>query len=230
MPPTFAFDLYGTLIDIASIAAAIRRHVGPGRAEAISDTWRQRQLEYSFRRGLMKDYVPFSEVTADAFRDTLAVHKIALSPSAIDDILGEYRALAAFSDAAPALSQLETMGARLSVFSNGDAHDISDLLRRNHLDELIEKVVSAQTISAYKPDPAVYGHFADTVGSRCDETWLVSSTPLDLIGASNVGWKTIWVRRRPDAVFDGWGPEPTVTVKTLTDIADALDIRSEQQV
>jgi 2-haloacid dehalogenase len=35
--------------------------------------------------------------------------------------------------------------------------------------------------------------------------------------------KSAWVRRTPDIVFDPWGIEPTITVKSLTE----LDTRIE---
>ena len=65
MPVTIAFDVYGTLIDTAGIVAALQRHVGE-KAVAFSDLWRAKQLEYSFRRGLMQNYRDFSICTGNA--------------------------------------------------------------------------------------------------------------------------------------------------------------------
>ena len=65
MHTVYAFDAYGTLFDVH---AAVRRHadaVGPDAA-ALSETWRQKQLEYSWVRGLMGRYVSFWELTRQA--------------------------------------------------------------------------------------------------------------------------------------------------------------------
>lgn len=57
-----AFDVYGTLVDPHGLGSLLATHAGE-KAEAISVLWRQFQLEFSFRRALMKDYVPFATVT-----------------------------------------------------------------------------------------------------------------------------------------------------------------------
>jgi len=52
MTITLGFDVYGTLIDTAGVTAALKpfaRELAP----AFSNLWREKQLEYSFRRGLI---------------------------------------------------------------------------------------------------------------------------------------------------------------------------------
>ena len=65
MPVTIAFDVYGTLIDTTGIVAALDARLG-AQAGAFSDLWRAKQLEYSFRRGLMQNYRDFSVCTRQA--------------------------------------------------------------------------------------------------------------------------------------------------------------------
>lgn len=54
MTKTFALDVYGTLIDPHAVAASLEAHVGD-QAAWFSEIWRGKQLEYSFRRGLMAE-------------------------------------------------------------------------------------------------------------------------------------------------------------------------------
>jgi 2-haloacid dehalogenase len=65
MTPTIAFDVYGTLINTKSVERALGLLAGQ-KSVVISELWRQKQLEYSFRRGLMRDYQDFSVCTHDA--------------------------------------------------------------------------------------------------------------------------------------------------------------------
>ena len=53
MPITLAFDVYGTLIDTHGVTVELEKHVGSS-ADGFSRMWREKQLEYSFRRGLMR--------------------------------------------------------------------------------------------------------------------------------------------------------------------------------
>ena len=53
-----AFDVYGTLIDPFRMEDHLRAILG-GRAREATELWRAKQLEYSFRRALMKKYENF---------------------------------------------------------------------------------------------------------------------------------------------------------------------------
>lgn len=54
----FIFDVYGTLFDVYSVKEKCNE-LFPGKAEAISQSWRKKQIEYSFLRQLMGKYEPF---------------------------------------------------------------------------------------------------------------------------------------------------------------------------
>ena len=53
--------------------------------------------------------------------------------------------------------------------------------------------------------------------------WLVSSNPFDVIGAISSGMRAAWIKRSPDAIFDPWGIEPTLTVNSLSNLAEQID-------
>ena len=61
--PVLAFDVYGTLIDPLGMEAHLRETFGE-RAKEATALWRSKQLEYSFRRALMRKYVNFDICTA----------------------------------------------------------------------------------------------------------------------------------------------------------------------
>lgn len=63
----FVFDVYGTLFDVHSVKE-LCNELFPGKGEAISQSWRKKQLEYSVSRQLMGKYIPFFENTTDALR------------------------------------------------------------------------------------------------------------------------------------------------------------------
>ena len=58
MSISIAFDVYGTLIDTNGVVALLDKMIGSNSRD-FSQTWRDKQLEYSFRRGLMQDYKKF---------------------------------------------------------------------------------------------------------------------------------------------------------------------------
>ena len=76
-PLTLAFDVYGTLIDTHGVIVALEKHV-VDNAVGFSQMWRDKQLEYSFRRGLMKKYETFAVCTANALDFTCDSLKVLL--------------------------------------------------------------------------------------------------------------------------------------------------------
>ncbi len=58
------FELYGTLYDVYSVAVSCEAHF-PQRGREISLLWRQKQLEYTWLRSLMAEYVNFEKATED---------------------------------------------------------------------------------------------------------------------------------------------------------------------
>ena len=72
MATTLAFDVYGTLIDTQGVTKTLTKWIGD-RAEMFSETWRNKQLEYSFRRGLMQSYQPFSSVRSKLYNIPVSI-------------------------------------------------------------------------------------------------------------------------------------------------------------
>lgn len=221
MSITLAFDVYGTLIDTSGVIKSLRGLVGE-RAEPLSEIWRTKQLEYSFRRGLMKTYRDFPVCTRQALDFACASLEIDLSADAKLELMEEYRSLPAFSDVEKSLPELNSAGFRLFAFSNGIADDVRQLLQNAGISGWFEDVVSCDEVSSFKPDPDVYAHFLERSNAIGAEAWLISGNPFDVIGAASAGMNTAWLKRSPAAVFDPWEIEPTVTVPDLTAMREAI--------
>jgi 2-haloacid dehalogenase len=221
MTTTFAFDVYGTLIDPLGISTSLRGFVGDHASE-FAQAWRDKQLEYSFRRGLMRQYVDFSTCTREALYFTNKRLRTNLSANACNALMAKYLQLPAYPEAGKALRLLKGMGRRVYAFSNGRPDDLEQLLAHAGLDADLDGVVSVHDVASFKPDPVVYRHFIDSTESAVASTWLVSGNPFDILGAQAVAWKTAWVKRDPAAVFDPWGIEPSLTVTDLRELSTAV--------
>ena len=165
---TLAFDVYGTLIDTAGIFASLERLIGD-KATAMTDLWRVKQLEYSFRRGLMQNYQDFSICTRQALDYCCEALNVDLSREQKDSLLKEYRFLPPFADVVAGLQKFKTAGFNLFAFSNGRADDVHHLLCQAKIDIYFQDVVSCDEVNSFKPNPGVYAHFlrrAESVGSE----------------------------------------------------------------
>lgn len=97
MQTTLAFAVYGTLIDTNGVVAALQELIDD-KAKNFSTTWREKQLEYSFRRSLMQNYEDFSVCTSQALDYACTFHKVSLTDAQKTELLGIYRVLPAFDD------------------------------------------------------------------------------------------------------------------------------------
>lgn len=223
MTVTLAFDVYGTLIDTHGVVAKLGDLVGD-RARDFSSTWRDKQLEYSFRRGLMQNYANFAVCTRDALDYTCRRYGLDLSQQDRQALLDIYRELPAFDDVDAALADLAARDCRLYAFSNGSAEAVETLLTAAGIRDRFLGVVSCDDVRSFKPNPAVYAHFLRQAQATGNEAWLVSGNPFDVIGAISAGMRGAWVKRAQDAVFDPWGIEPTITVTSLAGLADGIGV------
>jgi 2-haloacid dehalogenase len=211
------FDVYGTLVDPLGMDAPLRAHVGD-QAVRFAALWRERQIDWTFRRALMGRYADFDQVTRDAFRSTAASLGLDLRP-AETGLLDAYRKLPAFAEVSEALVRLAEQGHRLVAFSNGVAASLKALLTHARLLPPLTDIVSVDEVKTYKPSPEVYRHLVARGGRPPEETWLVSSNAWDVLGAKSAGLRTAWVRRAAHLHWEDAGiGDPDLVVSTLADL------------
>ena len=194
--PVLAFDVYGTLIDPLHMEAHLRAAFGEEAREA-AELWRSKQLEYSFRRGLMKKYLSFDECTAQALRFVSAQMGIDLTEKAESALLSQYLRLPAYPDVSDALEALRGRGFTIVACTNGTEKSVRTLLAHAGVLSFFSKIVSVDPLGTFKPDPAVYEHLLAETRTEGVKVWLISSNPFDVIGAKACGLRAAWVNRDP---------------------------------
>src|SRR3954451_10566987 len=90
------FDAYGTLYDFNSAVARHRAAIGP-KADALSEMWRTKQVQYTWLRNSMDTYSPFWQVTGEALDNCLATFGIT-DKSVREKLMGAYLALDPFPE------------------------------------------------------------------------------------------------------------------------------------
>lgn len=220
MAITLALDLYGTLFNTSGIKEELTRFTGGEElADIFARTWREKQIEYSFRRGLMRQYAPFNVCIQDALEFACFAHKLDLSETDKEYLLEIYRKLPLFADVRHSLEDLADDPAfRLFILSNGYPDDLDNLLINAGIKHFFESVVSVDEIRSFKPNPEVYEHFLKRAGSVVDETWMVSGNTFDFIGAISFGFHGAFVKRSTDILVDPWEIEPSITINSLLEL------------
>ena len=216
---TLAFDIYGTLIDPMALGQILDAMIGEN-ARSFNNLWRDKQLEYSFRKAAMKKFNHFSECTTQALEYCDAFFKTGLSESQKSELLGMYRKLPAYPETQRCLQALKEKEHEIIAFSNGKKDDLISLFENAGIIQYFDQIISVDEVQTFKPSPEVYHLLSEKSTSPTENTWLISANSFDIIGASACGLKTIWLKRNPTAVFDPFGIQYTMTFNSLLEIVE----------
>src|SRR5690349_10228859 len=205
------FDAYGTLYDFNSAVARHRAAIGP-KADALSDMWRNKQVQYTWLRNSMGAYAPFWQVTGEALDNCLATHGIT-DPSVRQKLLDAYLALDPFAEVPAALDRLKRAGLRLAILSNGNPEMLNPMVETSGLADRFEGVLSVHEAGVFKVDPKAYRLVEKRLGVTPDKVCFLSSNCWDAHGAAHFGFSTVWVNRTG-------APEDNLPGKLVTQIKD----------
>ncbi|WP_244848474.1 haloacid dehalogenase type II [Caballeronia sp. SL2Y3] len=201
LPRAVIFDAYGTLFDVHSVVAAAEQ-LFPGNGQALSQLWRQKQIEYTQLRSLAdpsgSHYAPFWDITIDALRYAAARLGLtdALTATAEKRLMDEYACLSAFPDTLPALKTLrERHGLPLAILSNGNPPMLDIAVKSAGMTGFFDHVLSVEAVRAFKPSAAAYELGLQAFGAAAREIVFVSSNGWDIAGATWFGYTTFWLDR-----------------------------------
>jgi len=213
------FDAYGTLYDVASVTRLAEEHF-PGHGGAISDLWRQKQLEYTWLSSLMGRYQDFWQLTAAGLRFACGALKLELSEDAFRALMENYLQLSSYPEVPAALEALSRQRA-LAILSNGSPEMLLKVTQHNGFSRHLKAVISVHELSVFKPSPRVYALAASKLGVAKERIGFVSSNAWDAVGAKAYGFRVFWINRfgRPPEQL---GVTPDHEIRTLDQIAPLI--------
>lgn len=187
-----AFDAYGTLFDVFSVAQKCDSEY-PGKGNEISKIWREKQLEYSWLQTLMGRYENFWKITEDALCYSLKSLGLSYDANKIDEIMGSYFNLNVYPEVVEALQKFRPR--KLAILTNGNAEMLDKLVVGTGLNKYLDAFLSADTVQLFKPKPEVYQLAVDSFGISKSEILFVSSNAWDVAGAKSFGFTVGWINR-----------------------------------
>ncbi len=209
------FDAYGTLFDVHSAVGRHRARLGE-RADAVSATWRTKQLEYTWLRSLMERYVDFWQVTGDGLDYALEAHGVD-DPGLREDLMNAYLALDCYPEVPEVLAALKAAGFGTAILSNGSPRMLAAAVESSGIGEVLDAVLSVDAIGIYKPHPSVYRIAVDQLGVEPREVCFQSSNAWDAAAAATFGFRVAWVNRfgqAPERLPDA----PDAELRTLSEL------------
>ena len=215
---TVLFDAYGTLFDVYSVAL-LAEQLYPGHGERLGLIWRDKQIDYSRVCSMSGHYQPFWDLTRAGLRYAALRLNLKLDIAAEERLMNQYRHLSAFPENQAVLVELQRRGVPCGILSNGDPAMLDVAVKSAGLGELLQPLISVDSVQRYKTDPAAYALGPQRLGLPAREILFVSSNGWDAVGATWYGYTTLWVNRS-GAPPEQLGTLPTRTGSSLRDVLD----------
>lgn len=214
-----AFDVHGSLL--AGIAALAEQYSLKIDASEYTDGW---IAGYAAGVGAVNRgeaaWTPPDQLLRDAFLAMLDQDGIAAPrPAVVDAFVDLWRKLAPWPDVAGGLKRLHGQYG-LAILSNMSVATQTALSK--HAGLPFSPALSAETVQAYKPRPAVYRMAIKSLQVRPEQIMMVAAHKYDLDAAQALGFKTAFVARPlelgPDGSVDTT-PDPAFDINA-TDFDD----------
>lgn len=190
----YVFDAYGTLFDVHSAVAAHSHRIGHN-AEAMSELWRARQVEYSWTYSLMGRAPDFWVLTQQSLDYAMA--RFGIQDDGLrTDLLSSYLKLDAYPEVPAALRRLKEAGKQVVILSNGTQAMVQSAVQAAGLADYVDKVLSVDPAGIFKPSPRVYQLVLDSLAVSAEQVSFQSSNAWDAAGAGSFGFRVVWVNRR----------------------------------
>ncbi len=193
------FDAYGTLFDVAAAAREAAAEPGNERLAAVwpalAEDWRRKQLEYSWLRAIMGDHTDFWAVTQDGLDWAMERHRLGGDAALRATLLGLYWRLSAFAEVPAMLTALRARGLNTAILSNGSPDMLGGAVDSAGLGDLLDAVLSVESVGIFKPAPQVYDLVIQRFGCAKHHVLFVSSNGWDAAAAAAYGFQTAWVNR-----------------------------------
>ena len=220
---TCVFDAYGTVLDVAAaarIAAAEPEHAKLAAIwPQLAEIWRSKQLQYTWLRAITGDYTDFWQVTQDGLDFAMAALSLEGEAEMRERLLALYWELQAYEEVPEMLAKLKEEGFITAILSNGSPDMLNGAVRSAGLEQLLDDVLSVESVGIFKPSAKVYNLVGEKLGVAPSEVLFVSSNGWDAAGACGYGFQTVWVNRAGDP-RDNLPAEPNFELDDLTLIPD----------
>jgi 2-haloacid dehalogenase len=214
-PAAVVFDLFGTLLDIASLRTA---------AAAVCDdpvafvaTWREKQIAYAFASAIMDRYEDFDAMTGHGLRFAAAKHGVTLDDAQVRALITAWERVQPYPDAAASLATLHAAGVRCAVLTNGTRTTSTAAMDHAGISSSIDATFYVDSAGVYKPDVRVYALVTDHYACAPADIVFVTSNGWDATGGAAFGYRVAWCNRLKNPA-ETYGPPPTWTIPDLASL------------
>ena len=218
MERVIVFDVNETLLDVGALDPMFARMFGDAAARR---EWFGQMLQSAFVSTITHSYRDFGTIGMAALAMVAERHGVTIGDEDRRGLGAGMRQLPPHPEVRVAMERLRDAGFRLATLTNSTAETSEAQLANAGLDDLLELMLSADTVRRLKPAPEPYRMAAEALGVPIGQVRLVAAHFWDIAGALNAGCAGAFVAR-PGQILDPSGHAPGIAGADLHEVADRI--------
>jgi 2-haloacid dehalogenase len=212
------FDVNETLLDVGALDPIFVRIFGDA---TVRREWFGQMLQSAFVSTITQTYRDFGAIGMSALAMVAERRGITLGDEDLPALGAGMRRLPPHPEVRRAMEQLHETGFRLATLTNSKAEVAEAQIANAGLGDLLEQMLSADSVQRLKPAPEPYLMAAERFDVGIDAIRLVAAHSWDIAGALSAGCAAAFVAR-PGQVLDLSGAQPDIVGPNLTAITDQI--------
>ena len=218
-PKLLLFDVNETLSDLSRLSENFE---AVGAPADLLTSWFAGVLRDGFALTIAGGSATFVDLAAQGLHTIFSkVQLNCTTAEAVTRVMGGFADLSLHADVVPGLRRLRAGGVRIVTLSNGSSTVAENLLVRAGLAGEVERCLSVEGVSPWKPAAAAYTYALKTCDVDAADAMLVAVHPWDIDGAMRAGLQTAWIDRNDGTYPDYFSPW-TVRATSIENLADQL--------
>jgi 2-haloacid dehalogenase len=142
----------------------------------------------------MGAHADFWQVTSEALDHAMAALGVE-DRGLRERLMHLFREIHAYPDARRVLEALKRAGRPAAILSNGSPEMLAAAVASAGIGDLLQHVLSVESVGVYKPDPRVYALAVERLALPPERICFVSSNGWDAAGAAQFGFAAVWANR-----------------------------------
>lgn len=212
------FDVNETLLDLQALDPVFDRIFGDA---AVRQEWFNQMLQSALVATVTDSYADFGRLGMAALEMVSARKNVTLTDDHRSALGQTIRQLPPHPEVRDALAQLRDAGFRLATLTNSTAQVAEAQITNAGLDDLFERLLSADTVGRLKPAAEPYRWAAEQLDVEVGNIRLVAAHAWDIAGAMRAGCTAAFVSR-PGKVLDPLAPRPDIVGGDLGEVANLI--------
>lgn len=218
MSRVIVFDVNETLLDVAALDPLFVRMFRDG---AVRREWFGQMLQSAFVATITHAYRDFGTLGMGALKMVAERHGITPREDDLRALGMGMRQLPPHPEVKEAMELLRASGFWLATLTNSTLDVSTAQLTNAGLRDLVDQILSADTVQRLKPAPEPYRMAAERLDVPMSGMRLVAAHAWDIAGALNAGCKAAFVAR-PGQVLDPSGAQPDIVGTDLREVVERI--------